>query len=193
MALREINLVPAEILDRLHFFRHLYLWAGLLIISLCLIFGFHLYQTRVILAKKRAATGLTDIRTNLNSRIEEIKRIQENLENIHQRKSVLLIITGNKPFSKILVKLADILNEYTWLTQLAISGGKRGDTSLKLTGFSFSNEELGDFLNQVSREVEFKSVVLKYARETQMTLPEQMGGEPVKVIQFQIDCKISRV
>lgn len=195
MALREINLVPAEILSRLHLLRHLFFWAGCLAVSLSVIFGIHLYQTRFILGKTRALTGLEKVRTNLSVRIEEIKRHQENLENITKRQSLLKTITGNQPFSEILLRLAGILNENTWFTQLSIDGSKdkESDVSLKLNGFSFSNEDLGDFLNRISNEPAFKAVNLKYARETGMAPPDKNTGESAKVIQFQIECYISRV
>lgn len=192
MALREINLIPTEILARRHSLRHLFFWAGCLLISLSLICGFYLYKTHFILAKKRALTTLKDTHKDLGTRIEEIKRIQEELEKVSQQQSVLETRTRNQPYSIVLLKLAGIMNKYTWLKQLAIDSGKdeKGEANLKLTGFSFSNEGLGNFLNQLTSEPMFKAVILKYANETEMAQSNQNAGKPVRLIQFQIECSI---
>jgi len=192
MALREINLIPNEILAQRHLLRHLFFWAGCLIISLSLIFGSYLYKTHVVLAKKRSLTSLKDTHSQLGARIEEIKRIKEEIERLAQKQSVLETVTRTQAYSQVLLKLADIMNENTWLTQLDIDGSKDAnhDASLKLTGFSLYNEELGNFLSQLSAEPLFKAVLLKYAKETNIL--NQNPGESVKLIQFQIECNISR-
>ena len=192
MALREINLIPNEILAQRHLLRHLFVWAGCLIISLSLIFGSYLYKTHVVLAKKRSLTSLKDTHSQLGARIEEIKRIKEEIERLAQKQSVLETVTRTQAYSQVLLKLADIMNENTWLTQLDIDGSKDAnhDASLKLTGFSLYNEELGNFLSQLSAEPLFKAVLLKYAKETNIL--NQNPGESVKLIQFQIECNISR-
>jgi Tfp pilus assembly protein PilN len=192
MTLREVNLIPTEILARRRSLKHLWFWAGCLLISLSLICGFYLYKTHYILAKKRALTTLKDTHKNLDARIEEIKRIQEELEKVSQQQSVLETIVRDRPYSIVLLKLAEIMNEYTWLKQLTIDSGKdeKGDANLKLTGFSFSNEELGNFLNQLTSEPMFKAVILKYANETEMAQSNRNTGESVRLIEFQIECSI---
>lgn len=199
MALREINLIPTEILIRRHLLRRLYFWSGCLTISLALIFGVYLYQTYVILSKKRTPVTLEDIHKNLGVRIAEIKRIQIKIDRLSRQHTVLEAITINQPYSRIFAKLADLLNENTWLTQLSIESGKNSgkengsDASLKVTGFSFSNEELGNFLNQLSNEPMFKAVVLKHALEIKKVQSEQYPHGLKKAIKFMIECNIARV
>jgi hypothetical protein len=103
-------------------------------------------------------------------------------------------LTTGAPYSLVLLKLGDMMNGYTWLTRLDIQTGKNteGDVDLKLTGFSFHNEELGDFINRLSSDPVSKAVLLKYAKESKMELPGQSLDEPVRLIQFQIDCRIAR-
>jgi Tfp pilus assembly protein PilN len=199
MALREINLIPTEILDRRHLLRHLYFWSGCLTISLTLIFGLYLYHTRAILSKKHTPAKLGDIHKNLSVRIEEIKRLQIKIDRLRRQHTVLEAITINQPYSRIFEKLADLMNEYTWLTQLSIESGKNGgkendrDASLKLSGFSFSNEELGNFLNQLSNEPMFKAVVLNHAQEIKTERSKQYPRGLKKAIKFMIECSIPRV
>jgi len=194
MALREINLVPSGILARRHLLRHLGLWAGCLIIALGLIFGFHVHQSRGALAKKTDFTTLKETRRILGSRIEEIKRLQEELDRLNQQQSDFEAVTNNLAYSRILSKLAGMMNGHTWLTLLAIESGRDtgGDLRLQVTGFASRNEELGNLLSQLSSEPLFKDVLLKQAKESVTAPSNQDAGESVKLIQFQIQCKISK-
>lgn len=192
MALREINLVPSEILAHRQLVRHLYFWAGCLAITLSLIAGFYLYQTRVVFAKGRTFTSLKEVQTNLGARIDKIKLIQKELEKLTEQQIVLDTVTRKQSYSRVLSRLADIIRAQTWLTQLAMERqrDKQGNISVTLTGFSLSNKALGDFLNQLTREPIFKAVSLKYAKETTGEQSNQEQGARVRLIQFQIDCVI---
>lgn len=193
MVLRTVNLIPTDILTRRYLLRHLGFWAGCLIVPLSLILGFYFYQTRYVLSKKSALTNLQSTYTNLGSRIEEIKRVQKEIERLAQQQSTLKAMESNLPYSRVLLKLADIMNEYTWLTQLAVEAdtSEEGEQKLKLIGFSLTNTELGDFLDRLAGETMFRAIELKYARDTKAPSDQKEGG-PKRLIQFQIECNISR-
>lgn len=192
MALREINLIAPEILARIYRWRHLSLWAACLIFLLAIISGYYLYETRIVLATKGALTRLKETQTSRGLKIEEIKQVQKELDNLSQQQAVLESIRKNQSYSLILVSLADLMNEFTWLTQLTIDNekDKDGSAGLLLTGSSFSNEELGAFLNRLSNESMCKSVVLKYSRESEKAQLTAGGGTAGSLIQFQIECHI---
>lgn len=195
MALREINLIPADILTRRLLQRHISFWTGCLVISMVLIFGFFFYQKHVVLAEKSTFGTLQDTHTHLGLRIQEIKRIQEELEKLDQQQSVLRTIIRGPICSQVLWKLDNIMNESTWLTLLTTDDNRKTErgASLKLSGFSFSNEELGNFLNRLTGESMFGAVVLKYAQETMLTQPDRNAGEAVKAVKFEIECELLSV
>ncbi len=192
MALREINIVPPDIQTNRNFRRHLSLWAGILAISLSLIFGYHFHQTRIVLSKKRPAVKLQDTHTYLSRKIDEINELQDKLRNIDQQLSIIETIVTRQSYSQVISKLAGTMNEYTWLQQLtADSGGeKNSPVRLKLSGFSTSNEMLGDFLNRLATEPMFEKFVLKYSRESIAGGPDREKTQ--KTIQFLIECDISK-
>jgi len=165
-----------------------------MLISLSLIFGFYHYYTHVVLAQNRAMTSLKEMHIKLGTRIEKINQIQEKLKRLDQQQSIIKAITKNKPYTNVLLKLATLMNEYTWLTQFALDSGKdrEDNANMKLTGFSFSNNKLGNFIDRLSREPMFTSIFLKYARENEIALPDQNEAKKVKVkvIQFEIECNI---
>jgi Tfp pilus assembly protein PilN len=196
MALRDVNLFPPDLLARRHLWRHLFFWTACLALSLSLIFGLYFFQAHVVLAKRRSPTSLKDMQTHLGTRIEEIKQVQEEVERLDQQQSVLEAISIHQPYSRVLLTLADIMNEQTWLNQLSIESGVRehkdneNTAILTLTGFSFSNEKLGNFMNQLASHHMFKTSILKYAREASMPSANPSGGEPLRLTTFQIECTI---
>jgi Tfp pilus assembly protein PilN len=194
MALRDVNLIPPHIQTRMILNRHLAFWIGSLAISLSLILSFYLYQTHIVLTKKSAFGNLKDTHTNLGLKLKEIKRIQEEVEKLDQQQAVLdTIITG--PMSwRIIQKLSEIINDYTWLKELTTDTGSDKDTraDLKLSGFSSSNEELGNFLIKLSGDPMFKGVLLKFARETILDRARKDDGDPIKVIEFEIECELHK-
>ena len=194
MALREINLIPAQILSRRQLARHLLFWSGCLLLVLALIGGSYFFQSYAVLSKKGTMLTLNDMQTHLGMRIEEIKRIKDELARLDQQQAALEAIARNHPYSKILFKLADMMNPDTWLTQLAIDSGqeKGGQIALILTGLSFSNAELGNFVDRFSNDPLFNAVQLQYAKETQMKLSNQRDAAPLRLIQFGMEGRIDK-
>jgi Tfp pilus assembly protein PilN len=134
--------------------------------------------------------------TNLGTKIEEIQQVQKEVERLEEQQSVLEAISVKQSYSRVLLTLADIMNEETWLTQLSIESSANEQKAeedialLSLTGFSLSNEKLGNFMKQLSSNQMFKTSILKYARETNMPSAGPSAGEPLRLIEFKIECTI---
>ncbi|MFC1824073.1 PilN domain-containing protein [Thermodesulfobacteriota bacterium] len=192
MALREINLVPTDILNKYHLRRHLLFWAGCLLAVCVMVSGFHFYQTSIALAQKSPSAGLEDTDKKLASKMDEIKKLRVELDTLHQEKANLEKLNKGPAYSYILSRLVLIINKFTWLTQLTLDrkAQEGNDLLLRINGFSSRNEALGDFLNRLSGEPLFRSVLLKYARE--INNASEMEANPQDLIQFQIDCNVQR-
>jgi Tfp pilus assembly protein PilN len=189
MALREVNLIPAGRLARRGLVRHLCFWAVGLVISLFMIFGFFVYQTRVIRAQQPALQSLDEIQMHLGQSAAEIQRIQAELQRLDQQRVALDKITRTRSYCQLLWKLAEIFNEQTWLTQLTIDRipEKNRAIRLGLTGLSLSNATLGKFINQLSSDPLFNDVQLVYAKEGSRQISKTNSGKLLKLIQFEIE------
>lgn len=195
MAIRDINLVPAPVLHKKYLYRHLLLWTGSLFICLFLIFGVYFYQVHVVLPMNRPKATLEDMQRQLGSTINEIKVTQQEIQRLSLQETFLNKLRTIQPFSRLLMKLSELMNPQTWLTTLSVDAGKEDEdsfSSIKLYGYSFSNDDLGNFLTLLSGDPLFKNAVLKYAKETKISKLFQDRNTPARVIQFQIDCKIPR-
>jgi len=163
--------------------------------SLGVIFSFYLYEKHVVLAPKSPLARLRNVQGDLGLRIQESKRIREEIVKLKQQQAALIDITRSPVCWRIVFKLAEIMNDATWLHTLTtdINRGQQKTVGLKLNGYSFSNEELGNFIIRLSSEPMFKDVLLKYARETIFDRAEKNAGVQIKVIEFEIECELPAV
>lgn len=191
MAIRDINLVPSELIHRRLMFRHLWLSALSLVLVSSLISGYYLYQTFVVLPQERPVTTVADMQKHLGVTIDDISSTEEEIERLNLQEAFLKRFTRNQPFSMLLSEMSQAINQPTWLTRFDIDSIHESDNqvarSFRLYGYSFSNDDLGDFLTRLSTQDPFRDVVLKFAKETQIASWEGEGKDRVKVIQFQID------
>ncbi len=138
--------------------------------------------------------NLEDILAQIGTKIEDINRIQAELEKLDQQESVLKTIKRTRPYSRVLFKLSNIMNDDTWLRSLAIDSNsdknKGENDNLELTGFAFSNNKLGNFLSLLSNDDLFKDVVLKFSKDTHNSRTYTDSEENTSLIQFQIACKM---
>ena len=193
MALREINLIPVDVLQKKYLLRHLFFWTGCLMLCFFLIFGFYLYQVHVALAKERPETTLDDIHAKLGITLEEIKETQQEIQRLSYQEAFINTLSRTPPYSIIFMKLSEIMNKRTWLTKLIIRSNSEEELApvISLCGISLSNEDLGSFLNRISGEPMFSNVILKYAEDSQISTSRQ--NQRVNAIEFEINCEISRL
>lgn len=188
--MREINLVPSDVVTYRYMRRRLSVWALSLTIVISLIFGYYYYQTRFALTKGEQSAELQATQASLKRGIDQINEIQEKLHSIDQEQAVMAAIAIGQPYSRIMSRLSAVMSADTWLQQLTIdSGGGRGSSlRLQMKGSSTTNEVLGDFLSQLAMEPMFEHFTLKYAREEDAPGSDQ--GTRGKKIGFVIECSI---
>lgn len=187
MALRDINLVPAEMLERFYLIRHVFLWLSSLVAVAVLLMGVYGYQARVAYREtQNRQEGEKELAATLARMVSDIRK-EQNALNLTLRERVQLgaLIEHRLSHPSVLAKLAEIMNDQTWLQQFAFDTGKDGRFHLMLTGFSSSPATLGTFIQRLSGEPMFRLVVLKSAQESEDKLS---GSAP---IQFQIECDIA--
>lgn len=188
MAVRDINLIPGEILERRSLIRHLLLWLSILVVAAALIMAARGYQNRFVYGEAQNRQGaIKNQAAALARMVGDIQKEQKEL-NLARREQVQLVvlIEQRRSYSSVLAKLADVMNDQTWLQQLAFNTAQDRTLHLSLMGFSHSHEALGTFIQRLSGEPMFRLVVLKSAQESADKLS---GSAPV---QFQIECDIAK-
>jgi Tfp pilus assembly protein PilN len=188
MALRDINLIPGETLERRSLIRHLLLWISILIVVVVLIMVARMLQSRMVngetsyrqAARKDLAVALTRI-------VGDIRKEQKELDLAHrERVQFGVLVEQRQSYSSVLAKLTDVMNDQTWLSQLIFDSTPDHGLHLRLMGFSHSHEALGTLMQRLSGERMFRLVVLKSAQES---TDQHSGFAPV---QFQIECDVAK-
>ena len=189
MALRSVNLVPSDILTRLHYVRHVWLWVVIQIFLLTPIFTFLFYQVNIAMAQKASLQTMGSINKNIKEKVVEIDAIKKDLEKLNQQLADLETVVGGHSYSNILYVLSESMNRQTWLQSLDINSDNN-DAQLSLNGFATSNEALGELLNTLSSEPLFDNVVLNYAKEPHLEKNET-GMQDFRRIEFEMSCSIA--
>lgn len=194
MALRDINLIPSNILDRKEIRRHLIFWSVCLGVLLSPVFGFYMYGTGVASTQKRATANIADIDRNLNRQVARIKQIRQALDTLSQQEADLKTVLKPAVFSEILYKLIGTMDGLTWLQTLKIhrQSSPTESIQLRVVGYAASNRALGNFLNRLSSDPEIDSVVLKYAKEPSVQKSTGTDTKQISRIAFEIECTISQ-
>jgi len=190
MAVRDVNLIESDVLMRRMVTRRLGLWSACMVLSLALVFGLYLYLNQHMAEQQDALADLKTVHANLAGKVEEIKQVQAQLENLKQQQAAIEARTRTRSYAGLLQHLAGSMNPDTWLTRLSIDSGsaRETDSVCELTGYALSNDRLGDLLNHLSAQSIFSRVALKYAKEIKGRPLVLTSGRPDKRIEYRIDC-----
>ena len=129
--------------------------------------------------------------TQLGITVDQIKGIEQELQRLQQQ-TVQKNISRHPPCSTILMELSLIMNDHTRLTQFDMSDDpdERKPVQLKLSGYSGSNSDLGDFMDRLSTRPVFETVMLNYAKKRPSRQPVQSAAPPDAPIRFEIVCTL---
>jgi hypothetical protein len=180
MALRDVNLVPEQVLHRRYVIRHLYAWGGAYLLLFGILAGSYLGYTRVVLAQRNPAIPEEQLRKGLAVTITEIQRKTEELERLAFVRQASR--SGDAP--QVLGRLAEIMDPQVWLTDLTLQARETAGSTLLLDGLSVSNSLLGSLIKQLNDDPLFGKVVLKSADETQGSTGSDAA--PTNLIRFAI-------
>lgn len=195
MTLREINLVPDDILQRNLVKRQILRWSLALTLCLTAIFSTYWYQSQIVLARLRPSTTLAEMHAQLGATLDEIRAAQKEIERLSTQQAILKELSVHYAFPDLLELLANALNAQTWLTQLEVEAGSHKEIQprMHLKGYAVSNELLADFLTHLSTARPVESVVLKLAQEARVPGLAPDSDQLVKVVDFDIACRLEEL
>ena len=90
----------------------------------------------------------------LKGKHEAVKQMQNELVTLNRKQTNLHQLLKNPAYSHVILKLINIMNGQTWLRQLSLKNQRDSSDMVHvfLDGFSFRNEDLGDFIAGLSSE-----------------------------------------
>jgi Tfp pilus assembly protein PilN len=192
MTIRDVNLIPAEMLYRAQIVLRFKRWGIGLIICLAVIFGAHAYQTRYVLAKLRPATTLSDMHLRLGATLEEITDTQREIEHLSTQQAIIQELTLHLPYSGLLQTLAGAMNLHTWLVRLDAHTAQEtgGANRMTLEGYALTNELLAGFLTHLSTAPPVSGVALKFAKDAKVSGLTAHADQVLAVVHFEMECHL---
>lgn len=191
MALRDINLVPEEIVRRRMMLRHGECWAGVLLACVLPILAAAAFMTMRVLPARRMAVSVADSRRNVAQTLAAIEEAREAMA----RTAYLRSVAKRVRWSDALAELAKALPATTWLSEVNVEAGvaPAQPTVMTFKGYSVSHEELGLFLRQLSASPLLRDVTLEFSREHERTRKGDDGADILeRTMHFGIVCAIGR-
>jgi Tfp pilus assembly protein PilN len=162
---------------------------------------FEQFKAFVIEQHEASKRKLEESISVLNAEIAKLQPFQRELESYEQQKKLVrdrlevvraLLANRGTPVN-VLDAVGQSLPRRTWLTEMEFKGGM-AQPSIKLTGQSYSNEDISDFLDKLSESVYFTDVKLedmqpgrstntevrqfRIAARPKMQVPLKSGNQP---------------
>ncbi|MBI9089376.1 MAG: PilN domain-containing protein [Desulfobacterium sp.] len=185
MALREINMIPGEIMGFELLKRQLKAWGKILVLVLMALGMTGMGEHRWLMDQRRAASHGLSMETRLKTVIQEIHGIQETLETIRIRNKTLEILGNRFHFYGVVQRISQPFDHLTWLGHLRIQGNKTAPnrSQVELEGFSMTHASLGNFINRLSAVPGVREIVLAHAN--------QNHGTESGPLAFKLSCTVS--
>ncbi len=172
MAVRQINLIPANILTRTALTRHLWFWGKGLIFILLLFVILYLVQASRFALQQKALHSESSSKIQVLNKIGhaqgEADDIHSQMQDLALKSGLLASLTNQQLYYDILAVFAESFNGDTWINHLSIKRGTEKDTdksNLMVDGFSLTHHTLGIFLESLSGNKRIEDVVLVYAKK----------------------------
>nr|WP_320015235.1 hypothetical protein [uncultured Desulfobacter sp.] len=164
MAVREINLVPGDVLEKNIRSRHLWFWGkGLILLMVGLCFAW-LVQYRIVDLQKKALPPQRFTGDQVAASIKAISELQDRITAI-QEKNRSLSRMARRQMVDIIAEIAACMNDRTWLTRLSVERDreKKQISLLVCEGMSWDHRSLGRFLDRLAQAPGIEQVVLEDA------------------------------
>lgn len=191
MALRQINMIPPDVLAKTVLFRHLWFWSKGFI-CVCLVFiAFYLGQTLFFLQQQKAhhSDAYMNTRTagQIDTALQDIAKLKAQMQDLTLKTGLLAAMANRQSYHDILAVLADSFNDETCLDHLSVQRGSDMQTDKALVmveGFSMAHNALGHFLASLSGSPRVQDVVLIDSKKNEPSQDQPFA------IRFKLSCTI---
>ncbi len=191
MALREINLVPEEVLLRRMMLRHGECWAAALLVCVAPIVAAAGFMIVRVLPGQSMSISVTESRRNVAETVAAIEEAREDMA----RTAYLRSIAKRVRWSDALTELTKALPATTWVSEVSVEAAVTAamPTVMRFKGYSVSHEELGQFLRQLAASPLLQEVTLEFSREHERTRKDADGADVLeRLLNFGVVCAIAR-
>jgi len=186
MALRDVNLVPDDLLQQRIVLRHGLGWAISAAVIVVLLLGIYTVTMRTISAQRRSPISEQEVRKRIALTITEIEAKKEEIE----RLAFVRNVAGTFRMADILDRLTERLDPKVWLANLSIRSAPENSYEVMMQGRAFSNTRLGASIRALTDDPLVNNVALRSSNEIQNPIRGEHGMPP-RIVKFSIQARIA--
>ena len=193
MALRQINLVPWDKLEKATQTRHLKFWFKALLLVLALLATAYGIQYRHLALLQSQLPMDNGINLQARQKLDEFMGLRKQVEAIYNKQQAMAGIVRSQVFYDMIASVADCLNPDTWIVHFSTRRDQNDpkQLSLECRGVAADHHALGQFLERLSTAPGIHDLLLKDASaETAEKGSEIKNSGKVR---FTLSCLISRI
>jgi len=181
--MKDVNLIPREILERGILFSRAMIWAvvvmiaGLMIGAACVYIG--IVKNRV---EHSFSTLSAQVETEQSLTVELDKSRGER-NRLEVKEKIIRQLLEKRAWCQVLYDVVGNIRDDVWLTHLSdmIGKGSEGEEeALLIKGFAISNRHLADFMTRLNW--------LPYVDQVDLRISRSHQWEGMEVVQFELEC-----
>ena len=160
----EINLLPRKrrIINR--FVQMMIIWSAVGILILTGLVGVFAYQTMQVRTLNKDITNLDDELNRLQETLELMDTHEAQLSILNTQMEIINKLNTNRTYwSKLLDDMSDRTPSKLWIKTMVEKVNVLGEHKLIITGLTYSNFTIADFMNNIEESQFFKEVDLVHA------------------------------
>jgi len=197
MALRQINIIPSDIIAKNILARHSWFWTkGFICISVLFLI-FYLGQSYWLAGQQTSHPLNTpmskEISGKINQTLQDAEKIKIEMQNLNLKTRLFSGLSNRQYYFDILAVLADSFNDATWINNLTIQkyNKKESDSSsIMINGISMAHNTLAAFLESLSSIPIMQDVSLVFAKNIDQKSSTSSDLDLSNAVQFQVSCSI---
>ncbi len=163
MALREINLVPWDLMKKNTLSRHLWFWAKGLLLVVLVLGAVYLVTFFWMNNQKQTLPQFGQVKEQMAVKTNAVKDLQGRLQEIQAKILSLSTLTRGQLFFEIIQIFSNCLNDQTWINTLSLQRTPEDILVLVCEGEAWTHHALGMLIHQLSLAPRIQEVVLENA------------------------------
>ena len=182
--MKDVNLVPREILEKEFLVARARVWS-VLVVLFALLIGASVVYLNVVTNRVEKSFSRMHVRVeNEQSLTDELDRSREERDRLEAKEKIIRGLLEKRAWCRVFHDIVENIDDDVWLVH--ISDTEEADTvpprqALQIRGFAISNRHLADFMTRLNR--------LPYMDQVELKILRSAEREGMEVVEFDLECQ----
>ena len=182
--MKDVNLIPKEILDRAIAFSRARIWA-VVVVATGLAIGSAFVYMRIVTSRVEQSFSTLSVEVeDEQSLADKIDQSKDERDRLEAKEKIIGKLLEKRALCQVLYDIVGNIHDDVWLTHLSDMKGKGSEgaeAALLIKGFAISNRHLADLMTRLNR--------LPYIDQVDLKISRSSSWEKMEVVQFELECR----